>query len=415
MKKSIWIINQYSITPEYPASTRHYELAKYLAKAFRVRLFGCNFVHHNKKYRFNPLTISKEENMEGFIFQWIGANSYRGNGALRSVNMLLFSFLLLVVGLCKRDRPDVIIGSSPPLFTAFSSLLIAKLRRTHFVLEIRDLWPDSLVQINGVPEEKRIVKIMRWMERTLYRNADCIIALTSGIHDRLLEKGISKEKVFFLPNGIDMESIHIDINIRGSRRDELREQLCYQEDDFLFVYAGSHGPANDLYQIIDAAEQLKEEGHLKFLLIGYGPEREKLVQQVKERGLTDKVTLLPSVPKDQINDYLTMADAFIICLKNIPLFKDALPNKLFDYMLHDKPIISTVRGEIERVLESYQIGMFGSLHEQGKHHLVNVIKDIASNTVHCKSGQGVRIIEEHFSRKKQAEQLAKWLNQVAAK
>ncbi|KEF38852.1 glycosyltransferase [Schinkia azotoformans MEV2011] len=413
MKKSIWIINQYSITPEYPASTRHYELAKYLAKEFRVRLFGCNFIHHNKKYRFHPYTISKEEKIEDFIFQWIGANSYKGNGKLRSINMLLFSFLLLLVGLCKRDRPDVIIGSSPPLFTAFSSLLISKLRRTHFVLEVRDLWPDSLVQINGVPESKRIVKIMRWMERTLYQQADSIIVLTSGIHSRLIEKGIPKEKVYFLPNGIDMETININLKSHASKRDVLRKEFRYQLDDFVFVYAGSHGPANDLYQIIDAAEQLKEENHLKFLLMGYGPERENLIKAVVDRKLTDKVTLLPSVPKDQINDYLTMADAFIICLKNIPLFKDALPNKLFDYILHDKPIISTVDGEIEKVLTTYKIGMYGSLSERGDHHLVNVLKAVANHQIHCEPGQGLEIIQMHFSREKQARQLAEWLHQLS--
>lgn len=415
MKKSIWIINQYSITPEYPASTRHYELAKYLAKEFQVRLFGSNFIHHNKKFRFPPFTISREEKMEGFIFQWVGANSYKGNGKLRSINMLLFSFLLLLVGLCKRDKPDVIIGSSPPLFTAFSSLLIAKLRRTHFVLEIRDLWPDSLVQINGVPENKRIVKIMRWMERTLYQHADSIIALTSGIQSRLIEKGIAKEKVYFLPNGIDMETIDIDLDALRSHRNELREKLQYQADDFVFVYAGSHGPANDLYQLIEAAEQLKDEAHLKFLMIGYGPEREKLIKAVADRGLTNRVTLLPSVPKDQINAYLTIADAFIICLKNIPLFKDALPNKLFDYILHDKPIISTVSGEIEEVLTAGKIGMYGSLAEQGKHNLVNVLKYVANHNIHCEARQGVQIIQNHFSREKQARQLAEWLNQITLK
>ncbi|HHY71897.1 MAG TPA: glycosyltransferase family 4 protein [Bacillus bacterium] len=415
MKKTIWIINQYSITPEYPASTRHYELAKYLAKDFRVRLFGCNFIHHNKKYRFHSYTISKEEKMEGFIFQWVGANSYKGNGKLRSLNMLLFSFLLLIIGLCKRDKPDVIIGSSPPLFTAFSSLLIAKLRRTSFVLEVRDLWPDSLVQINGVPESKRIVKIMRWMEQTLYHHADCIIALTNGIHSRLIEKGVSKNKVYFLPNGIDMETIIINIDTRNAQRDLLRGQLQYKADDFVFVYAGSHGPANDLYQIIDAAEQLKGENNIKFLLIGSGPEREKLLTAVDERKLSDKVTLLPSVPKEKINDYLTIADAFIICLKNIPLFKDALPNKLFDYILHDKPIISTVSGEIEQVLTTYKIGMYGSLTEEGKNNLVNVMKYVANNNSNCKPSQGKHIIQEHFNREKQADQLAKRLKTIMAK
>lgn len=409
MKERVWIINQYSTTPEYPASSRHYELAKYLSKQFKVELWGSNFIHHNKRYRFSPWTIIKQEQVEAFLINWIGAISYKDNGVSRMLNMLLFAFTVLAVGICKREKPSIIIGSSPTLFVAFSSMLLAKYRKASFILEVRDLWPDSLVEIGGKSPTSLTVKILTWMERTLYRNAEKIIILTEGMGPRLEAKGVCSDKIFFLPNGIDLQDYSLSVD--KIKRKELRNELGINDKDIIFMYAGAHGPANDLTQIIYAAQQLQTEENIKFLLIGEGVEKQALMKLANELKLNN-IIFRPAVPKSEIGIYLSIADAFIICLKDIPLFNDALPNKLFDYLLHNKYIISTVKGEIEALLDKHNIGFYGNMKEQGEKYLPNVCRKVISALKMQRSSNGLHIVKKYYSREKQAQQLAKLLTSI---
>lgn len=409
MKERVWIINQYSTTPEYPASSRHYELAKYLSKQFKVELWGSNFIHHNKAYRFSPWTLIKQERVASFLINWIGSFPYKNNGISRMLNMFLFAFTVFVIGICKRKKPSVIIGSSPTLFIAFSSMLLAKCRKASFILEVRDLWPDSLVEIGGKSRNSITVKILSWMECILYRNADKIIILTEGMESRLRAKGVYSDKIFFLPNGIDLQGLSFKTD--EMKRKEIRNRLGMDDEDVVFMYAGAHGPANDLIQIIYAAQQLQTEKDIKFILIGEGIEKKALMKYADELKLTN-VIFRPAVPKSEIDSYLSSADAFIICLKDIPLFNDALPNKLFDYLLHNKYIISTVKGEIENLLHKYNVGFYGNMKEENEKYLPNVCKKVVSFLKTQKNNNGMYIVQKYYNREKQAQQLAKLLIKV---
>ncbi|MGO4270950.1 glycosyltransferase family 4 protein [Paenibacillus sp. TAF58] len=409
-KPKLWIINQYSVTPEYPASSRHYELSKYLSNNFLVTLWGSNFIHHNKTFRFPQWTLLTNEKMEGFIFRWIGSSSYRGNGLSRIMNMLWFSACLFLVGVFNPGRPDVIIGSSPPLFTAFSSMLIAKVRRAKFVLEVRDLWPDTLIEINNKQEGFEI-KVLTWMEKLLYKEADLILVLTKGIGRKIEEKGVSHKKIFFSPNGIDLK----ETSLSKESSIEFRTKLGFTEEDYVFMYAGAHGPANDLKQLINVMSELKEETSIKLVCMGEGIEREMLQDLAKTLNLQKTVYFLPAVSKSLVNDYLSIADSFIICLKDTPLYEDALPNKLFDYVLHDKPILSTVKGEIKTFLDEYGLGFYGNIGEKEEYYLPKVMKEIANQRPKSIEQIGLNLIQNNYSREKQAESLSKLLMQLLSK
>jgi glycosyltransferase involved in cell wall biosynthesis len=408
-KKKLWIVNQYSVTPEYPASSRHYELAKYLSGAFDVTVWGSNYVHHNKSFRFSKWSLLKKEALDGFIFCWLGAVAYKGNSIFRIFNMLLFALWFLIVGIFYRT-PDIIVGSSPPLFTAFSCLLIAKLKKAAFVLEVRDLWPDSLIEI-GNKHKGLEIHILKWMEKTLYVHADLIIVLTKGIGKKIQDKGVPTHKLVFLPNGIDFKE-QLDIGWSQDRRLRYRNENGLGPEDFVFMYAGAHGPANDLEQLIHAMKELEDMQNIKLVLLGEGIEKAKLMQLVKTLGLNNKVIFLPAVPKSRVIDYLTIADAFIICLKDTPLFEGALPNKLFDYLLFDKPIVTTVRGEIEQFLSDCGIGFYGNMKEENEHNLLEVLKRTACGELNLnrKEMTGYEIIKNHYNREKQAEYMAELLN-----
>lgn len=413
-KINLWIINQYGVTPEYPASTRHYELAKYLSKTMNVSVWGSNFIHHNKKYRYSKWTIFKKETVDNFTFCWIGAMSYEGNGIFRVINMVMFAILLLLVGIFRREKPDVIIGSSPTLFTAFSCLLISKVKRSNFVLEVRDLWPDSLIEMSN-KQNRFIVFCLRWIERTLYNKAKLIIVLTKGIEKKLHEYGVCPKKIFFLPNGIDINSLPSQTKAFNIR-EKIRTKAGFSEEDFVFMYSGAHGLANDLNQIILSAVKLKDCVNIKIVLMGSGSEKEKLEKEVLKLNLKN-IVFLPAVPKEKVYDYLNCADAFILCLKDISLFKGALPNKLFDYLLYDRPVITTIRGEVEDFLTRYEIGHYGNINETGEYYLPTVMRKLAINSLDKKNAnminnRGLEIIQKYYSREKQADELRIIINRL---
>lgn len=399
----LWIVNQYTVTPEYPASTRHYEMAKYMTPYFDVTLWGSNFIHHNKTYRFDDRFKTYEEPLEGFQMVWLASKAYKDNGVARILNMLLYAGTLFVKGLFRKKKPDIIIGSSPPLFAAFASWMIARCRRAKFVLEVRDLWPDSLVEISS-GNNKLVIGILRWMERFLYRHSDAVIGLTEGIVKKVIERGVPVDKVVFVPNGIDL-------NFEGQAEDSssMRVRLGFAPSDTILMYAGAHGPANELEQLIEAAKHLQEERSIKIVLMGEGVEKTKLMKLAEQQHL-NQVVFLPAVPKSEVQSYLSIADAFIICLKDIPLFEGALPNKLFDYMLQDKPIISTVAGEVKQFLEEHDFGVYGNMKETGDAFLPTVIRNVAfQQRPPQNSSEHVR---KHFSRKAQTERLVGMLTSL---
>lgn len=402
-KPRLWIINQYTVTPEYPASTRHYELAKYMSSQFDVTLWGSNFIHHNKSYRFDNRFKSYEEPMEGFRMIWLASKAYKGNGLSRILNMMLYAITLFFKGVLRKNKPDLIIGSSPPLFAAFASWMIARLRGAKFVLEIRDLWPDTLIEISK-GNNKIVVGLLSWMERFLYRHSDAVIGLTEGIVQKLIERGVPRDKVAFIPNGVDLEAVKDGID--GSA---LRKKLGIVETDTVVMYAGAHGPANDLVQLLEAAEHLKDDPSIKLVLMGEGIEKARLMELAEIRQL-HQVVFLPAVPKSEIQNYLSIANAYIICLKDIVLFEGALPNKLFDYMLQDKPIITTVAGEVKHFLEKHGYGIYGNMKERGEAHLPTVIRGMARRK-HSPQNSSEHV-REHFSRKAHTESLVDLLSSL---
>ncbi|GCL72374.1 glycosyltransferase WbuB [Paenibacillus naphthalenovorans] len=407
MRPTVWIINQYTVTPEYPASTRHYELAKYLADDYNVVLWGSNFIHHNKSYRFNPLNLWKKEKAEGFEMLWLGAFPYKDNGVSRMLNMLGYAILLMAIGAWFGRKPDIIIGSSPSLFTAYASMFLAKIRTARFVLEVRDLWPDSLIEINHKPETSLVVKVLSWMERQLYKGADQIVALTRGIYSRVAVKTGSDRKLYYMPNGMDLKEWS---EPSASDRQRIRQELNISSGEYVWMYAGAHGPANDLSQLIHCMAKLRGEP-IQLVLLGEGIEKPALQKLAKELDIQKQIRFVSSVPKRDVSRWLTCADAFAICLKNTKLFEGALPNKLFDYLLHDKPIITTVRGEIEDFVVGHSVGVYGSMQGEGEHYLPQVLRNLQSGKMLSRV-EGRELVFRLFDRKEQAKDFAENLSSI---
>ena len=222
------------------------------------------------------------------------------------------------------EGPDVIVGSSPHFFAAAAADKLARRLRVPFVLEIRDIWPQSLVEFGGIPESNPMIRWMRRVEPRLYRNAKVIISLLPLVSS-YLEKFNAAEKFCYVPNGIDEHFLP-----------EVSEPPAGQTT--VLMYSGAHGVANGLSELVAAMALLKND-KVKLVLIGEGPQKSKLIDQARSSGLTN-VEFRPAVPKDKVFNVLAEANVFVTLAVDAPVFKWGIsPNKVFDYLAMNRPVL----------------------------------------------------------------------------
>jgi glycosyltransferase involved in cell wall biosynthesis len=246
-------------------------------------------------------------------------------------------------------RPDVVLASSPPIFPAFTAWIVCALRRIPLVVEIRDLWPASAVQM-GIVRNRLLVGIMSFMERVLYNRARHIIALTGGIRNDIVGRGWSAGKVSVITCGIDLR------RMRPSPEEgkELRKQNGW-EGKFVVLYFGAIGEANNMPVILRAAERLEDATDIRIVVVGDGMKRSETIRTVEEKRLAN-VDVLPAVPKSAAAGYISACDICLVTLRDVPLFEGAIPTKLIDYMACAKPVLCGVRGEAREILEESGAG-----------------------------------------------------------
>ncbi|WP_170839689.1 glycosyltransferase family 4 protein [Lihuaxuella thermophila] len=391
----IWLANHYAVPPNIAGITRHYELAREWAveEKAEVTLFLSKFVHPRRTF------ITEEEKnsldkIKGLKLEWLWSFPHKTNDVRRIINMGSFAAVFFLAGLFKR-RPDVLIASSPHLFTAFAGWMLAKIKGCPFVFEVRDLWPDSLIKMGGL-SNRHIVRLLTWMESFLYRNADKIIVLTEHQRKFIADKGIDESKIALIPNGIVVGSWKPD----PSKRAEFRRKMGVPEDEFVAIYTGAHGPANALEYVVKAGRHLKPG--ISIVLIGDGPEKEKLLRIKQEEGL-DNVLLLDPVPKSEIFDYTQAADCGIISLADNEVFRGARPNKLFDYTFVGLPIVTTVDGEVREIVENNRVGVFaGAEDPEGLARAIDQVRSYTSEQLEEIKRNGREYIDREGDRKKLA-------------
>ncbi|OPX81452.1 MAG: 2-deoxystreptamine glucosyltransferase [Pelotomaculum sp. PtaB.Bin013] len=391
-RETIWFIHPYSVPPEYPASTRHYYLGAELAKrGWKICIWQSAFIHPLKRY--HPGTSAKllvKEQRDGLQLNWLWGPPYKTNNWRRSLNMFVWPFLILLLSFFQK-KPRLIVGSSPHIFGALAGLFVSKIFRIPFIFEVRDLWPDTLNDM-GALRSGPVSKLLYRLEKWLYDGSGKIVALTEGIKQRIVEKGVAPSKIAFIPNGI-----YLNVARRAElpgEYEEVRKNLSL-ENKFICVYTGAHGPANALDVIIDAALLLKDERDIVFLLVGEGQEKPRLMEKVKHSGLKNVIFHEP-VPRSEIGAFIQASDLCILTLKDVPVFDTALPNKLFDYMYENKPILCALRGETVNLIKRNNLGVVVSPGNPGE--TAEVILQLKNNPGLLSSygGKGRFIIEKEY-------------------
>jgi glycosyltransferase involved in cell wall biosynthesis len=347
--RRLWMVNQYAISPDMPGGSRHFELARALgAYNWETSIIATPFSHKTAEF-LRPVSFRHpfaNENAEGVTFRWLYSLPYSQNDWRRYANMLTFGLGLYPASL-GLGEPDAVLGSSPHLLAALGAWAVAKRFSVPFLFEVRDLWPETLVQM-GL-RNPAIIGALSRIERFLYRQADLIPYLTEGIGEGIASKGVEREKLLFLPNASSRP-----LPLDAFERLRIRCQLGW-EDDIVAIYAGAHGPANALEEVVAAARQLPESSRVRIVFVGDGPSKDAL--RVQAEGL-DRVTFMDSIPKSEIAAVLRAADIGLLSLRQTKVFEGARPNKLFDYLASGLPIISTIGGEVAHVLAEAKAGTF---------------------------------------------------------
>ena len=325
----------------------------------------------------------------------------------RMLNYLSYAATAFLAGF-RVSKPDVIIGSSPQLLTALTACWVARLRRVPFVLEIRDLWPESLIAA-GPGGNRLLVRILRWIARLLYRRAHKIVVVTTPFQTHLIQRmGVSASKIEVIPNGVDLETLKRQAGQAGDFADRygLKEK-------FVVSYVGTIGAAHGLRIVLEAAERLRNEQDIVFLLVGDGAERRELERECVRRKLKN-VIFTGRQPKEGALALLEASDVSLVLLRRRDLFKTVLPSKMLEAMAMSKPVILGVEGEARRILEESKGGIAVTPEDVGT--LIAAIERLRTDeTLRCELGRnGREYIQERYDRIKLADAYAELLIRVAS-
>jgi glycosyltransferase involved in cell wall biosynthesis len=332
--KQVWILNHYAMTPDKAGGTRHYNLAtSLLSLGWQATLIAGSVEHISGNQRLLPNEKFRLESFAGIPFLWLRTPKFTGNGIGRIVNMLAYSLRVLVrTNTKKLSKPDLIIGSTVHPFAAMAGALLARRHGVPFIFEVRDLWPQTLIDMGRLKPNSFVARALRRLEIWLYQEATRIVVLLPRAVDYIERLGISTDKVVWIPNGVDLSAFPIS--------NEIVRRSC---EPFVLMYFGSHGHANGLECILEAMKLVSENippPLIRLRMIGDGPLKSDLIRLAKRLGLHN-VSFDPPVPKSAIPALAYEADAFVISVLDLPrLYQYGISmNKLFDYLASARPII----------------------------------------------------------------------------
>lgn len=345
MGRRVWIVNHYATTPDHAAGTRHFDLARELVRrGHQVTIFAAGFGHQTgkQKARLASGSLFSTEWLDGVRFVWLRTTPYYGNTWRRQLNMLSFLAAIVVVQI-RFERPDVVIGSTVHPFAAFGGWLVAKLRGAEFVFEIRDLWPQTLVDLGAMRLGSPGERLLRSLEGFLVRRASVVITLLPGMRDYLTERGLPAEHVVYIPNGVDMGASAASVplgdvpEVVSLCQHEIAELRA--EGRFVLGYLGALGRVNRVDTIVRAAEEAerRDPGRVGVVLIGEGPER-SMVERVAAGN--PAIRFGPAIPKRFVPSILRALDATVVHTTFTPVYRYGISfNKVFDYMAAERPVV----------------------------------------------------------------------------
>lgn len=385
---SVLVLNQFAKPRSESGGTRHIELFD--------RLSGwCFRIVAGDRDLYTGRSFSCRE--PGFTT--IRVSGYQKNDHRRILNWISYSLGAFSAGM-KGQRPSVVYATSPHLLTPLVGWLLARLRRCGFVLEVRDLWPQSMVELGHLREGSPLHRALCAVEAWLYRRADHIVVVTDGWLPHFERLGIDRGRVTTVSNGAEPSDFRVNPAITP-----LRERVAVRGR--LVVFAGAHGVKDGVQAVLDAAAELREH---TFLLIGDGMDKARLVDYARVHGLSN-VHFLDMLPKDELCGILSGADIGVHAVADLPLFRLGMsPNKLYDYLAAGLPVVTNAAGEPREIVENSGAG-FG-VAPTGLADGIRALAELDDSELARMRRNAVRYVNRHKSRTVQAARLQSVLDGV---
>jgi len=354
--------------------------------------------------------LYQEEWIDGIrtarVWTYLAANRGR---VRRGLNFLSYMAAAGAAGATLRPRADVVIATSPQFFAGWAGVPVSRAHGAPFVLEIRDIWPDSITAV-GALKEGRVIRALEGLERALYDAADHIVAVGEGYRQNMIRKGVPAAKIDVVTNGVDA-----DLFTPRPADAALREHLGFTPGTFVVTFAGTIGVASGLEVALGAARRLKEQGRddVAFLLIGDGAVRADLETQAHAQGL-DKVVFTGLVPRTALPDYLASSDACLVHFRKHELFSTILPSKFFEDAAMQKPILLGFEGDAREMLTEADCGI--AFEPGNDAELAAAVVRLTSDRAECArlGANGRRYVLERFDRRRLAHEYLEILERVRA-
>ena len=341
--------HQHFSTPQGSSGTRSYEMAQALMREGHTVTMVCGSKARGQTGLEQPFKRGvRRGQVEGMDI--IEFDLGYGNELGFARRMIVFAkFALRSIGVALREPADVVFATTTPLTAGIPGIIARWLKRKPFVFEVRDLWPE-LPREMGVIRNPVLLSAMSILEWVSYRSADRLIGLSPGIVRGIERRGVSSDRITMVPNGCDL-------GLFGSSQNAWRPPAV-RDDQLMAVFTGTHGNANGLNAVLEAAAVLKarKRDDVRIVLIGGGGEKTRLQQRAKAEGL-DTVVFLDPVPKTELAGLLAGADLGLQTLRNVPAFYfGTSPNKFFDYISAGLPVLNNYPGWLAEMISKSGCG-----------------------------------------------------------
>ena len=378
------------------------ELSRYWAEEGHEVTVLTGFPNHPtgivpEEYRgkFRRLVAREKENGVNIVRTWLLPFPNRKTYE-RMLNYSSFCFSAGLTGLFT-DRPEIVIASSPQLLVGLSGWWLARRKRSRFVFEVRDLWPESLAAVGVGSTKSAVYRSLGRIAGFLYRKADHIVVVAPAFKEYLAQHWrVPPDKISVVENGVEAE-------IFSPRTEsELRTELG-ADGKFVVSYIGTMGNAHGLQTLVEAATQLQNAApQVLFLLVGEGAEKEQLISLVRSRGLTN-LRFVEQQRREKIPAYICASDACAVLLKKSDIFKTVIPSKMLEFMSCARPVILGVDGQARQILEDAQAGI--CIEPGNPSELAEAILRLASNEQlrEMLGRNGRRHVLQYFSRRRTAQ------------
>jgi len=383
-----------------PASRTFDHCKEWVKAGAEVTVITCNpnFPQGKVYEGYKNKWFKQEEVMEGIRVIRVWTYIVPNVGFLkRTLDFISFSLSAFFAGLFVKT--DIIVATSPQFFTALAGRTLHWWKRKPWVMEVRDLWPESIKTV-GAMKDNLFIRYFEWEEMRCYRSAKKIVVVTDSFKRKLIERGVDEQKIFVVKNGVDKSLF------KPMKKDVDIVKQLHLEGKTVVGYIGTHGMAHKLDFILNCANDLKNDKSLHFILMGGGAEKENLLR-MKEELKVDNVTMLDPVPKTEVGRYISVLDICLINLKKSPLFTTVIPSKIFENAAMAIPILMGVEGEAQQIIEGYEAGL--CFEPENEEDFLSKLNLLRQPEFYDKCKKGCLKLADDFDRKNLANEMFKIL------